>query len=203
MMEKFSGASILKVFNKLPFVTAIKDRFDDLKASREIRRLREFYAPKVAEAEKAKDWNERGSVLSEWQFESEQVSHPVYARKAERITATARKYGITVPRKPTGYDEESDDWELSNTTGDWLLSDKLEERLRRDIRTERRSSYDEFRKWATVVFALLGFALGFYSLRLKQKQPDPCPRNYYRSDTGECIFALQQAPSKPLPKSAP
>jgi len=27
------------------------------------------------------------------------------------------------------------------------------------------------------------------SIRTKQKQLDPCSRNYYRSDSGECVFA--------------
>ena len=187
-----------KFIRQLPVISAISDRLDDWKANRQVRSYRKFYAPKIAEAEKAKNWVERDSLLGEWQLESDLILDPVYARKADRLTAKARNYGITVPRKPLRYDEESDDWELSNVTGDWLLTRGLEERLRRDIKVERRASYDEFRKWTTLIFALLGFALGFYSLRIRQKQPDPCPRNYYRSDSGDCVFVLQ-APTKTAP----
>src|SRR5438132_13604072 len=49
-------------------------------------------------------------------------------------------------------------------------------------------SYVEFRKWATLSFAVAGFLLAFYSVR-EAKHPDPCQRNYYRSDSGECVFA--------------
>jgi hypothetical protein len=31
--------------------------------------------------------------------------------------------------------------------------------------------------------------LAFYSVKAA-KQRDPCPRNFYRSDSGECVFAL-------------
>jgi hypothetical protein len=187
---------------RIPIISAIHDRLDDWNANQELRRLRKLYAPKVAEAEKAKDEAERDSLLSEWQLESDLTLDPLNARRAERLAAKARRYDISVPRKPLRYDEDSDDWELSNVAGDWLMTKQLERHLRREIRSERRARSDEFRKWATLIFALLGFALGFYSLRIKQKQPDPCTRNYYRNDSGQCVFALQpptqsQVPAKP------
>ena len=81
--------------------------------------------------------------------------HPVYERQAERLTAKARKYGITVPQQPTRYDEDSDDWYLSHVFGFWLPSRELEQRLRREIRDERRASYEEFLKRATLLFVKL------------------------------------------------
>jgi hypothetical protein len=184
---------------KNPFrrIQRIADWLDDRTARQQDRKLRQHYAPKVAEAEKAKDWNRRNELLGEWHFESDTVLDPVYARKAERLTAKARKYGITVPPRPTNYDQQSDDWTLSNASGDWLLTKKTEQQLRRDIKIESRASYDEFRKWATLFFAVVGSALAFLSVLSKQKQPeqkqpDPCSRNYYRSDAGDCVFALPQ-----------
>jgi hypothetical protein len=89
--------------------------------------------------------------------------------------------------------------------GGWILRKDAEDRLRREIRDQRRASYDEFRKWVTFTFGLLAFILALVSLLIKTKQPDPCPRNYYRNDAGACVFALapktQAAPSEtPLPE---
>jgi hypothetical protein len=175
----------------------VADWMDDRKAEQGDRKLRQFYAAKVAEAEKTKDWKKRDEILSEWQFESQLVLDPVYGRKAERLTAKARRYGITVPSKPASYDGQDDDWYPSNVTGEWLLTKTTEERLRREVKAERRASYEEFRKWATLVFAIAGFTLAFYSIRTKNKQPDPCPRNYYRSDLGQCVFALEKTAPPP------
>jgi hypothetical protein len=58
-----------------------------------------------------------------------------------------------------------------------------------------RRANDEFRKWTTVGFAIVGLIYGFLSYRTKQKAPDPCQRNYYRSDSGECIFAFSKGTS--------
>jgi hypothetical protein len=74
--------------------------------------------------------------------------------------------------------------------GGWILRKDAEARLRREIRDQKRASYDEFRKWVTFIFGLLAFILALVSLLIKTKQPDPCPHNYYRNDAGACIFAL-------------
>jgi hypothetical protein len=178
----------------------IADWLDDQTATQQARKLRESYAPLVAKAENDKEWSERDRLLSEWAFDSDAVLDPVYERKGERLSAKARRHGISVPPPPRNQDAESADWRLSRVHGFWLPSAQLEQQLRREIRIEQRASYDEFRKWATLSFAVAGFLLAFYSVRAA-KQPDPCPRNYYRSDSGECIFALQKAPqlSKPSP----
>jgi hypothetical protein len=174
----------------------VADWLDDQAATRQVRELREKYAPLVATAEQDKDWDERERLLSEWGHESDVVLHPVYQRHAERLTAKARKYGITVPRQPSANSEESSDWYASKIYGFWLPSSELEQRLRREVRDEGRASYDEFRKWATLVFAVVGSVLAFVSVTTKYKQPDPCPTNYYRSDSGECLSGLQQAEKK-------
>jgi len=178
----------------------VADWIDDREATRRAANLRDRYAPLVAKAENDKDWNEREKVLSDWAFDSDSVLDPVYARKGERLTAKARKYGITVPPQPRNTDEQSEDWRLSRVYGFWLSTAQLEQKLRNEIKIEQRSSHDEFRKWATLSFAIAGFLLAFYSLRTR-KQPDPCQRNYYRSDSGECVFAMQKSPqtSKPSP----
>jgi hypothetical protein len=179
------------------------DWIDDRTATRQIQELQEKYAPLVTKAEKHKDWDERERILTDWAFESDSVLHPLYARKAERLSAKARKYGITVPPQPRNNDE-NEDWHLSHVYGFWLPSVQLEQRLRNEIKSERSASYDEFRKWATLAFAVAGFLLAFYAVRAA-KQPDPCSRNYYRSDSGECVFALKQVPqvSKPSPVREP
>jgi len=186
--------------NPLRQIRWFADWLDDRRATRQDRQLREEYAPQVAEAEKSKDWNSQQELLSSWNFASNTVLDPVYARKAVRLIAKARKYGITVPSKPVNYDGTDDDWYLSQATGDWLLTRRAEERLRREIRAESRASYDEFRKWATLFFALLGSTLAFVSVLSNQRQPDPCPRNYYRADSGECVFA---SPIGMIPSQVP
>jgi len=175
----------------------IADWLDDRAATRQARELRESYAPLVAKAEKDRDWDARDGLLSQWSSESDLLLDPVYERKAERLTAKARKYGITVPGKPSN-DEENEHWRLSRAYGFWLPSPQLEQRLRREIKIEQRASSDEFRKWATLSFAVAGFLLAFYSVRAA-KQPDPCSRNYYRSDSGECVFALSGREKKVSP----
>ncbi len=177
-------------------IRLVADWLDDRQATLDIHKLRERYAPLVAEAEKQKDWNERNKLLEEQHFDSNLILHPVYARKGERLTEKARRYGITVPSEPSSNADDSEDWYLSNVYGFWFPSPQLTQRLQREIRDEERASYDEFRKWATLVFAIVGSLLAFISVRTKQKQPDPCPRNYYRNDSGECVSALSGRPEK-------
>jgi len=188
---------LLKKIRRLRFVS---DWIDDHAATRQAQKLRETYAPLVSRAEKAEDWGERDRLLSEWRFESDSVLDPVYERKGERLTARARRHRITVPSQPRSTDEQSENWHLSRVYGFWLPSAQLGQTLRREIKIEQTANYEEFRKWATLSFAVAGFLLAFYSIRA-MKRPDPCPRNYYRSDSGECIFALQKSPqpSKPSP----
>jgi hypothetical protein len=183
----------------------VADWLDDRKANSKSKELRKHYEPLIAKAEKDKEWDTKQQLLHEWDFENDSVFHPVYARKIEKLTAKARRYGISVPRQPADMGAESEDWYMSQVYGFWLPREKLEERLRREVRDEKRASYDEFRKWATLVFAVVGAALAFMSVVSKQKQPDPCSRNYYRSDSGDCVFASpkgaapQAQPSSPAP----
>lgn len=189
-------------------IQRIADWLDDREATQKAKKNSQLYSPLIAEAEKKKDFEERDRLISEGSFERDAALDPVYQRKGERLAAKARRFGIVVPPQPTRYDEESDDWELSRVYGFWLPTTELERRLRREIRDEERASYDEFRKWSTLIFALSGFALGLASLLAKQKQSDPCPRNYYRTDSGECTFAIQkpqatQASPNPAPVPCP
>ena len=136
--------------------------------------------------------NELDDIQGQASAEYEVIWHPIYARDSERLVARARRYWVRVPPLPRTYTEDDDSWYLSHATGDWYLSNEAEDQLKRDIRDAKRISYDEFRKWATLFFAIAGSVLAFVSVSSKQKQPDPCPKNYYRSDSGECTFALQK-----------
>jgi hypothetical protein len=171
---------------------ALSNWIAEKQTNRDVRRLRKTFAPKVADAEQRKEWHERDELLNQWQFEESLLVDPIYARASERLTSKARRYGISAPPRPTSYDTATDDWWLSNATGEWILTTELESKLRREIRDERRARYDELRKWGTLIFAVVGTLLATVSLQSKQKQPDPCSRNYYRNDSGECIFALQK-----------
>jgi hypothetical protein len=86
----------MEMENPFRTIRMLADWLADRDATRQDRKLRQLCAPQVAKAEKAKDWNKRDELLNEWQFESQTVLDPVYARKADRLTAKVRKYGITV-----------------------------------------------------------------------------------------------------------
>ncbi len=116
----------------------------------------------------------------------------------------ARKFGIRVPTKSG--DEGEENWQQSQYTGDWMLTPEAERKLRNEISEEERARADEWRKWTTLFFVLVGTIFAFMSYRTKQRQPDPCPVNYYRNDSGACVFALPAAPNAPqptLPSSKP
>ena len=173
----------------------IADWLDFRWARQESRKLNEEYKTKVDEAKKRGDHEKYDELQFHWSGESDQVWHPVFARQSEKLTAKARKFGVKVPSLPQTYNC-TEDWTLSQFTGEWFLSNETEQRLKLAIRTEKRQRDDELRKWATAIFAGLAFVLGVLALVVKAKQPDPCPKNYYRSDSGECLFALQK-PSTP------
>jgi len=179
-----------KVFSKLP---VIKNWLDNRAVRLKLQSLDKEFQELEA---KAKDANEKGQLEANWSFERDLIEDPIECENSARLIAQARKYHILVPR----ISEESEDWYRSNTMGGWMLRKDAESRLRREIRDQKRISYDEFRKWATFFFGVLAFTLGLVSLLIKTKQPDPCPRNYYRNDAGACIFALtpkgQAAPSE-------
>jgi hypothetical protein len=187
---------VLKQLRKFQFVA---DWLDFRAAKLESRELRARHQKGLEEAKKTNAGREEYEAInSQYRAESEIIWDPIYIQESDRLVTRARKYGIRVPVRPTG-NEDNQDWILSYSIGDWFLTGEAERKLKHEIRIERRQSYDEFRKWATVGFAFLAFVLGVMSLSKKEKQPDPCPRNYYRSDSGECVLALRktEAPGPP------
>jgi len=190
MTENKKPSLWYKLFSKVP---AIKNRLDNRTVRLELKSLDEKYRALDA---KATDANEKGQLEAGWLFERDVIQDPIESENSDRLVAQARKYHILVPR----ISAESEDWYRSQTMSGWILRKEAEARLRREIRDQKRMSYDEFRKWATVIFGFLAFILAFVSLFTKTKQPDPCPYNYYRNDAGACVFALapksQAAPSE-------
>jgi hypothetical protein len=73
------------------------DWLDDKKAIREARKLRRRYEPLIAEAVRRKDATESARLQDEWYVHQDLWMHPVYGRKADRLTTKGRKYGISVP----------------------------------------------------------------------------------------------------------
>jgi hypothetical protein len=190
MPEKKEPSFSYKLFSKVP---AIKNWLDNRTVRLELKSLDEKYRALDA---KATDATEAG-----WLFARDVIQDPIESENSDRLVAQARKYHILVPR----ISEESEDWYRSQTMGGWILRRDAEARLRREIRDQKRMSYDEFRKWMTLTFGFLAFILALVSLLTKTKQPDVCPHNYYRNDAGACVFALapkgQAAPSEtPLPE---
>ena len=133
--------------------------------------------------------HERDGIQSQYHDESEIIWNPIRARISQKLIARARKYWLQVPDQPINL-EDNENWWLSHVTGDWILTHAAQEKLSREIRDAERQKYDELRKWTAVIVSVAAFILAVMSLARK---PDPCPRNYYRSDSGECVFALQKA----------
>ncbi len=154
--------------------------------ARAMARLKKEFDPQFKKATKSGKPEELDSVERAWASAWEEVFHPMHAVASRRLATRARKCGIWVQPPSTS------EWFWSDAAQDWILKDEVQHNLRREIRAEERSKYDEFRKWTSVLLAGAAFVLGLFSL-LKKNQSDPCPRNYYRTDAGSCAFAL---PSK-------
>jgi hypothetical protein len=153
------------------------------------------YGPKIQAAKNANDENEAELLVAQESGDVASVLDPLRAEESQKLSDRARRLGLKTP--------SPDDWYRSGATGDWILTNDAERELRRAVDNERRIRNDEFRKWAAFIFGVLGFVLGFFALNIRQKQPDPCQRNYYRNDAGACVFALpsHQQPSSNLPTS--
>jgi hypothetical protein len=171
----------------LSAIPALHEWLERRQDTRLLDKLEAEYGPKVDAANKAKDWDKAAELDSEWGTERDLILHPTYALTADRLTAKARKYGIRIPDKKDGPDAE--DWERSNVTGDWMLAPEAERLLRIEITQAARGKNDEWRKWLTLFFAVIGTILAAWSVFSKQKQPDACPQNYYRNESGACVFA--------------
>jgi hypothetical protein len=98
-----------------------------------------------------------------------------------RVFTEARRFGIVVPP----ISEATNDWVEFGPEGYWILNTDTQIRLRKEVREEQWAHNDEWRKWATLALAILGFTLGFWSLYVKSKQPDPCQRNSLLSKLAE------------------
>jgi hypothetical protein len=152
-------------------------------------RLRKHFVPLIAQARLAKNNIAIQNLYAEWHHEQASIDEPNYVTASDKLVRKARMLYVPVPRIPATYDAISDDWQMSNVTGDWALTLGAYERLQREVQTAQREANDDWRKRMTLLLALAGFILGFMSLWIKTKQPDPCPRNYYRDDVGACVFA--------------
>lgn len=188
---------LLKQVRRLQFVA---DWLDLRAAKLEDRKLHARYEADV----KARPEDEREHVWSEYSDESHIIWDPIYVRQTNKLVARARKYGIRVPPLPTESTGD-DNWEWSFAATDWILSDSAQELLKLKIRVEERENEDEFRKRATLFVSIGAFILALLSLivSFKHRPPDPCPKNYYRNDQGECVFALQKKSTSQPQQSTP
>jgi hypothetical protein len=157
----------------------------------------------AAAKEKSATSTDLENIRGQFRAEQEYIWDPIYARESDKLVQRARKHHVRIPPLPNDH-VGNDDWHISYATGDYFLTDEGERRLKSDVVEVERKSYDEFRKWAGVVLAISAFVLALVSLKMKTKQPDPCPKNYYRADSGECVFAFQKTPPpQSVPKELP
>ena len=175
--------------------------------NRDLKELHDLYTPQIDTAFKAKKKDEGEELDYHYYNERRLVTDPYDVWQSDQLVRKARKHDIQVPSIPFGKkpEEEDDDenWQRTSTTYEWVLKDAIAQRIRREIRAEKRAANDEWRKTGTFFLALAGFILGLASLLVKTKQPDPCQRNYYRNDEGACVFAIPSPSVKisPAPSS--
>jgi len=149
------------------------------------------------------------ALHSEYFDEHDQIWGPIEAYQSDRLVERARRMEIDIPRQPTSY-ENDENWDCT-TYGGRCLTDVAKRKIKNEIKEIRRQEYEEFRKWATLLVAGASISVSLLALLWKTKAPDPCPRNYYRSDSGECVFALKSTPTpsptsqkaQPLPGTKP
>jgi hypothetical protein len=197
---RYTQSVLKELLTKARKLQFIADWVDLRDAKREHQKLNERYRKGLEAAATPSD---RDAIQGQYRAEYDLIWDPIYIRETDELIARARKYGVQVPPLPTDYAADNN-WYLSHATGVWIFTSEEEERLRREIRDEKRQSDDEFRKWATLGISIAAFILALVSLTAKQKQPDPCPKNYYRSDSNECVFAPQKASaSRPQPGIPP
>jgi hypothetical protein len=159
---------------------------ENWRVRRKLESLKKKYAPLIEEAERTENVHQQADLTAQWAIERESLLDPIYARSSANLISKAVKYGIPVPPQT----QDSKHYRRSGVTGDLILRWVAQRRLRREVRNEQWARNDELRKWATAMFAFLGFVLALVSLLVKAKQSDPCQRNYYRNDSGSCVFAL-------------
>jgi hypothetical protein len=178
-------------------------------ATREMELLKAKYDPLIKEANAAYEANNTVDTLKhlseiqgEFFREKNEIRDATYALQDDILQRQARKLGIRIPNRPPKEQDSDENWMVMS--GFWMLKGEAERKLRTEIREEQRARAEEWRKWTTLFFVIVGTVFAFLSYRTKQKQPDPCPVNYYRNDLGACVFALP-APVGPkaTPQSAP
>jgi hypothetical protein len=174
---------------------------------RDMKALHKRFDPLIGKARKAKDSKALNDLDSEYYGEYVCIRDPYTEWQSDQIVRKARKFWIDIAPYPAQDADDDETWQRNTTSYEWVLTHAASQRIRKDIRDEQRAANDEKRKWATLFFAIVGSALATWSLLIKTKQPDPCQRNYYRNDSGACVFAFQppspvtvQTP-QPLPKA--
>jgi hypothetical protein len=114
---------------------------------------------KVRELRQLRLWEERES------YESDEIE---FTRKLVRV---ARSLRVSVPARPFG-DDDSEHWILSQTNGDWYLTESGIGQVRDAIRSEarwRREQRSHYLAWVSAITGLLGTLTGliavFWKLR--------------------------------------
>lgn len=168
----------------------VRDWLDLRRAKLEDQKLQARYAADLSK--RSGNQSDREHIWSQYRPEYHLIWDPIYVRQTNKLLARAHEHGVRVPPLPR--DGLGDDnWEWSSAGMGWFLRGDAEDRLKREIRLGMRQDEDEFRRRATLFLSLAAFVLALVSLLKKEKQSDPCPRNYYRNDAGECVFALQKS----------
>ena len=179
-------------------IPMVRDWVISIEDSRARTELRKEYLPKIEKARSEKKSLDVQNLYAAWQNYQSQIDEPTYVDASSRLVRKARNLYVAVPPTPKNYEQGNDDWWFSGMENEWALQHATYQRLRGEVLEAQRAANDEWRKWATFLFALAGLFLGWASFQTKTKQPDPCLRNYYRNDAGACVFALTPAP-QPVP----
>jgi hypothetical protein len=170
---------------------------------RNMKKLDAEYDPLIAKAKADKDFDEVLGLQHSYSEQWEDISEPSYDWESAELRRRAHKHLVNIP----DYNEEPAFWQETKYSNppdhpDYEMSYKGKEKLKRNVRDAERAANDEYRKWATLLFALAATGLSVWSLLIKTKQ-DSCQKNYYRNDAGACVFALKAEKTIEVPAFSP
>jgi hypothetical protein len=171
----------------------VKQQLEHRKHVKRANRATNLLSANIAAREKMlTDEDEKQALHAEFFDEYDQIWGPIEAYRNRRLVERARRMGIDIPRRPKQYDDD-ENWVWSPYGS--KLTESAEKKIKDEIKELRRQDYEEFRKWTTPIVAGASLFISLLALLWKTKAPDPCSKNYYRSDAGECVFALKPAPT--------
>lgn len=155
--------------------------FDELwrleRAEREeIKRISDFYHPKLEAAHRAKDEQEYQSLLCSMQLEYS-LNEDAEALRTKRLEQCARRLGIEIPSKTSqanaGLAYGNENWDYNHVTGKFTFNSKTEAAITREVRKAKTEQLQYRMRFVSQVAipltGLLGTLIGVVSLFFRHR----------------------------------